>query len=171
MQVANISYNSEDESLSISEFQETLVSKIHSDTNSTKLKLESVTVDWLNDGVYICVKTSKIADNQTVDSSQQQQDSWSLVLCDLTLERCRLIRLHLNVQPKHLTADPFHGYLFWTEREGDRDNIYRANLETWSSQSSPKCSLVSQASQNGSGLINTKNMHIVCEKYISNHRL
>ena len=104
LQVANISYNSEDESLSISEFKETLISKIHSDTNSTNLTVESVTVDWLNDGVYICVKSSKIADNQTDDSSQQQQDNWILVLCDLTLEKCRQIRLQFNVQPKYLTA-------------------------------------------------------------------
>ena len=102
--MANISYNSEDESLSISEFKETLISKIHSDTNSTNLTVESVTVDWLNDGVYICVKSSKIADNQTDDSSQQQQDNWILVLCDLTLEKCRQIRLQFNVQPKYLTA-------------------------------------------------------------------
>ena len=94
LQVANISYNSEDESLSISEFEETLVSKIHSDTNSTNLKLESVTVDWLNHGVYICVKSSKMT----------QTENWSLVLCDLTLERCRLMRLQLNSQPKYLTA-------------------------------------------------------------------
>ena len=105
LQVANISYNSEDESLSISEFKETLVSKIHSDTNSTNLELESVTVDWLNHGVYICVKSSRIAQNQTVDPSQQQQpDNWSLVLCELTLERCRLMRLKLKAQPKYLTA-------------------------------------------------------------------
>ena len=104
LQVANISYNSEDESLSISDFKETQISKIHSDTSATNLYLESVTVDWLNNGVYICVKSSKIADNQTVDSSQQQQDNWILVLCDLTLEKCRQLRLQFNVQPKYLTA-------------------------------------------------------------------
>ena len=94
LQVANISYNSGDESMNISEFEETHVSKIHSDTNSTNLKLESVTVDWLNHGVYICVKSSKMT----------QTENWSLVLCDLTLERCRLMRLQLNAQPKYLTA-------------------------------------------------------------------
>ena len=104
LQVANISYNPEDESLSISDFQKTPISKIYSDKNSTNLKLESVTVDWLNDGVYICVKSSKIVDNQTVDSSQQQQDNWILVLCDLTLEKCRQMGLQLNIQPKYLTA-------------------------------------------------------------------
>ena len=104
LQVANISYNSEDESLSISDFKETQISKIHSDTSATNLNLESVTVDWLNDGVYICVKSSKIADNQTVESSQQQKDNWILVLCDLTLEKCRQLRLQFNVQPKYLTA-------------------------------------------------------------------
>ena len=102
LHVANINYISQDERLNISEFQETPISKIQIDSKLTDIKLESVTVDWLNDGVYICVKSSQNAYNQTAAS--QHQDNWSLVLCDLTLRRCHQMSLNFDVKPKYFTA-------------------------------------------------------------------
>ena len=97
-----------------------------------------LSVDWLNNAVYISVQTPGPRHNSSI--AQQQPGYWTFVFCDLSLDNCHQLNLNVNSKPRYLKADPFHGYLYWVERVGEEDKLYRANLETPSS-GSVLCSL------------------------------
>ena len=111
--------------------------------DSVKIKLietdiiESVSVDWLHNAVYFSVKSSSsIA-------------SWSFVYCDLTMDSCNQLNLHLSSQPQHFKVDPFNGFLYWTEEEEGKDTVYRSNLRPSHNCSSTSKELLYTDSQLG----------------------
>ena len=79
-----------------------------------------VSVDWLTDKVYFSLESP------SDDSQKVVQQFWYFVFCDLNVTKCHNINLSLNLKPKYMKADPYHGYLYWIEN----NEIFRTHLDS-----------------------------------------
>lgn len=78
-----------------------------------------VSVDWLNDYLYIMGETG----------SSSQHESWTISRCDYDGNKLIVAVGGLNGKPSHIEVDPYNGYLFWlVPFEFVNNGLYRLDL-------------------------------------------
>lgn len=87
--------------------------------NDLNFKPLLLSVDWLNDHLYIMGELS----------SNMHHSSWKIERCDFDGKRRVLAVGGLNGKPSHIEVDPYNGYLFWVIPLDAVDNgLYRLDL-------------------------------------------
>ncbi|XP_059481438.1 proto-oncogene tyrosine-protein kinase ROS isoform X2 [Neocloeon triangulifer] len=76
----------------------------------------SLSVDWLNDALYIV--------GEAADHSK-----WSISKCLLDGQGSTVTYAGLNSKPRQLQVDPYNGYIFWIKSNAqNEDSLYRLDL-------------------------------------------
>lgn len=87
--------------------------------NDLNFKPLLLSVDWLNDHLYIMGELS----------ANMHHTSWKIERCDFDGKKCILVVGGLNGKPSHIEVDPYNGYLFWVIPLDVVDNgLYRLDL-------------------------------------------
>ena len=162
-----ITKNKEDGSITVSKLTKIPNQQLGISDNDT---VESATVDWLNNAVYISVKSFSdgIATVENGQITKQKANYWELFVCGLKLTSCQQMNMNLKTKPKYLKADPYHGYLYWMQRVNKIDQIFRFDLQTSASCLSPKKDLVFSDINLGQFLISFSNYSLLVPDLYNN---
>ncbi|XP_023326904.1 proto-oncogene tyrosine-protein kinase ROS [Eurytemora carolleeae] len=87
--------------------------------NTGEDPVEYITVDWLYDKLYILKRIE-------TGISAFSQD-WIIDICELDGLKCKRMQHFFTRKPQHLQVDPFHGYLYWVDKD-EYDSLLRVNL-------------------------------------------
>ncbi|XP_070506789.1 protein sevenless isoform X5 [Chironomus tepperi] len=82
-----------------------------------------LSVDWLNDQLYIMGE-------MTSNSQHQSIKSWSISRCDYDGKKLIVAVGGLNEKPAYIEVDPYNGYLFWviTGESASSDGLFKLDL-------------------------------------------
>ena len=95
-------------------------------SNSTRLSLSDdlkpwlVSIDWLNERLYVTGSRSEIV-------------FWEIISYNLDGEDPKIVVNELSNQPLWMEIDPYNGYLFWVTNDGlyrvDLSNLFNSTVE------------------------------------------
>lgn len=91
---------------------------ITSPEQNTNVTPKLLSVDWLNDHLYILGEVQHVSD--TV---------WQISRCDLDGQKTTIAIAGIHDEPSHIEVDPYNGYLFWViPKHFPNSGLYRLDL-------------------------------------------